>query len=319
MLLAVEGLKMYYGVSNETVKAVDGVSFSLGEAESLGIVGESGCGKSSLAMALLKILPSNARIVDGRILLEGVDIVSLPEERLRRGIRWKKISMVFQGSMSALNPVIKVGEQIAEAIIIHENGVTKKEALERAANLLEIVGLDRSTLKRYPFELSGGQRQRAVIAMALALNPKVLIADEPTTALDVIVQAQILKLLRELKERLRLSIVFISHDVSVISEVSDRVAIMYAGKFVESGNAEAVFLKPSHPYTQALISAVPSIKEPRKTFKYIVGQPPSLINPPPGCRFHPRCPYVMDVCRSEEPPIIEVEKGHFAACHLLGG
>ncbi|MEM2218098.1 MAG: ABC transporter ATP-binding protein, partial [Thermofilaceae archaeon] len=249
MLLAVENLKMYYGVDGETVKAVDGVDFSLGEAESLGIVGESGCGKSSLAMTLLKILPSNARIVSGRIVLDGMDIVGLPEDKLRREIRWRKVSMVFQGSMNALNPVIKVGEQIAEAIIVHVDGIAKKEALEKAADLLEMVGLDRSTLKRYPFELSGGQRQRAVIAMALALNPRVLIADEPTTALDVIVQAQILKLLKELKERLRLSIVFISHDVSVISEVSNKVAIMYAGKFVESGSTEAVFLNPSHPYT----------------------------------------------------------------------
>jgi peptide/nickel transport system ATP-binding protein len=319
VLLDVKNLKMYYDVGSTYIRAVDGLSFSLSGAETLGVVGESGCGKSSLATTLLRLLPSNAKILEGEIIFKGIDLTKLPEEKMRKEIRWKNISIVFQGSMSALNPVIKVGDQVAEAILAHENGVTKKEALERAVEILAMVGLDKSVAKRYPFELSGGQRQRAVIAMALALRPKVVIADEPTTALDVIVQAQVLKLLESLQEKFGLSLMLISHDISVVSELSDRVAVMYAGKFVEIGPAESVLLKPAHPYTRLLIEAVPSVREAKKTLKYIPGQPPDLANPPSGCRFHPRCPYAMDVCRKEEPKLVEVEKNHYAACHLLGG
>jgi peptide/nickel transport system ATP-binding protein len=221
--------------------------------------------------------------------------------------------------MSALNPVMKVGNQIAETILAREDGVTKREALERDTEILGLVGLDKSVAKRYPFELSGGQRQRAMIAMALVLRPKIVIADEPTTALDVIVQAQVLKLLESLREKLGLSLILISHDISVVSEISDRVAVMYAGKIVELGPAESVLLKPAHPYTRLLIEAVPSVKGARKTLKHIPGQPPDLSNPPPGCRFHPRCPYATEECRSREPELVEVEKGHYAACHLAGG
>ena len=318
-MLHVRNLKMYYEVGSSYVRAIDGVSFSLGKAETLGIVGESGCGKSSLAATLLKLLPSNARILDGEIIFNGIDLVKLPEERMRKEIRWKNISIIFQGSMSALNPVMKVGDQIAEAILAHEGGVTKREALERATEILGLVGLDKSVAKRYPFELSGGQRQRAMIAMALVLRPKIVVADEPTTALDVIVQAQVLKLLESLREKLGLSLILISHDISVVSEISDRVAVMYAGKIVELGPAESVLLKPAHPYTRLLIEAVPSVKGARKTLKHIPGQPPDLSNPPPGCRFHPRCPYATDECRSREPELVEVEKGHYVACHLAGG
>jgi peptide/nickel transport system ATP-binding protein len=318
-MLHVRNLKMYYEVGSSYVRAIDGVSFSLGKAETLGIVGESGCGKSSLAATLLKLLPSNARMLDGEIIFNGIDLVKLPEERMRKEIRWKNISIIFQGSMSALNPVMKVGDQIAEAILAHEDGVTKREALERATEILGLVGLDKSVAKRYPFELSGGQRQRAMIAMALVLRPKIVIADEPTTALDVIVQAQVLKLLESLREKLGLSLILISHDISVVSEISDRVAVMYAGKIVELGPAESVLLKPAHPYTRLLIEAVPSVKGARKTLKHIPGQPPDLSNPPPGCRFHPRCPYATEECRSREPELVEVEKGHYAACHLAGG
>jgi len=318
VLLEVKNLKVYYDVDKGSVRAVDGVSFSLGSGETLGVVGESGCGKSSLAGALLRILPSNARVEGDTVLFDGIDLLKLPEERMRREVRWKRIAMVFQGSMNALNPIIRVGDQIAEAILLHENGVSKKEALERAVELLEMVGLDRSTVRRYPFELSGGQRQRALIAMALALNPKLLIADEPTTALDVIVQAQLLKLLKGLQNKLKLSILFISHDVAVIASISDWVAVMYAGKIVEMGKAGDILLEPTHPYTQALVNAVPSIKETRKTFKFIAGQPPDLLDPPPGCRFHPRCPYANEKCRSEEPLHIEIGKEHYVACHLAG-
>jgi len=272
-----------------------------------------------LAATLFKLPPSNARILDGEIIFNGIDLVKLPEERMRKEIRWKNISIIFQGSMSALNPVMKVGNQIAETILAREDGVTKREALERDTEILGLVGLDKSVAKRYPFELSGGQRQRAMIAMALVLRPKIVIADEPTTALDVIVQAQVLKLLESLREKLGLSLILISHDISVVSEISDRVAVMYAGKIVELGPAESVLLKPAHPYTRLLIEAVPSVKGARKTLKHIPGQPPDLSNPPPGCRFHPRCPYATEECRSREPELVEVEKGHYVACHLAGG
>jgi peptide/nickel transport system ATP-binding protein len=310
---------MYYEVyGGGLVKAVDKISFTLNEHDSFGIVGESGCGKSSLASVLLRLLPTNAKIISGKILLEGLNILKLPEDKLRKEVRWKKIAIVFQGSMNALNPIIKVGDQIIEAIQVHEN-VPKTRALQRAKLLLEMVGLDSSVVNRYPFELSGGQRQRAVIAMALALNPKILIADEPTTALDVIVQDQILKLLKRLQHELGMSLIFISHDISAVSEVSNRVAVMYAGKIVEIGSAEQVFLRPKHPYTRALMETVPSIKEAKKELKSIPGSPPSLLDPPTGCRFHPRCPYATAICKQVEPNLVEVEHDHMVACHLVGG
>ena len=319
MLLEVRDLRMYYEIEGKGwVKAVDGVSFTLDKEESLGIVGESGCGKSSLATTLIKVLPTNAKIFGGEILLDGVDILKMPENRLRREIRWQKIAMVFQGSMNALNPIIKVGDQIVEAILTHKR-MSKRRAWKRAEKLLKMVGLDSSIVHRYPFELSGGQKQRSVIAMALALRPKILIADEPTTALDVIVQAQILKLLKNLQREFGLSLIFISHDISAVSEVSDKVAVMYAGKIVELGSVEDIFLRPQHPYTKALLRAVPSIREEKRELKSIPGTPPNLLSPPPGCRFHPRCPYAFGRCREEEPKLFEAEPGHLVACHLLGG
>ncbi len=319
MLLEVRDLRMYYEIEGKGwVKAVDGVSFTLDKEESLGIVGESGCGKSSLATTLIKVLPTNAKIFSGEILLDGVDILKMPENRLRREIRWQKIAMVFQGSMNALNPIIKVGDQIVEAILTHKR-MSKRRAWKRAEKLLKMVGLDSSIAHRYPFELSGGQKQRAVIAMALALRPKVLIADEPTTALDVIVQAQILKLLKNLQREFGLSLIFISHDISAVSEVSDKVAVMYAGKIVELGSVEDIFLRPKHPYTKALLRAVPGIREEKKELKSIPGTPPNLLSPPSGCRFHPRCPYAFGRCREVEPKLVEAEPGHLVACHLLGG
>ncbi|MCD6208895.1 MAG: ABC transporter ATP-binding protein [Thermoproteales archaeon] len=319
MPLEVRDLRMYYEIEGKGwVKAVDGVSFTLKEEESLGIVGESGCGKSSLATTLLRVLPTNAKIFSGEVILDGVNILELPESRLRREVRWQKIAMVFQGSMNALNPIVKVGDQIVEAILTHKQ-MSKKRAWRRAEKLLKMVGLDPSIAHRYPFELSGGQKQRSVMAMALALRPKILIADEPTTALDVIVQAQILKLLKNLQREFGLSLIFISHDISAVSEVSDKVAVMYAGKIVEMGSAEDIFLRPKHPYTQALLRAVPSIREEKREFKSIPGTPPNLLNPPPGCRFHPRCPYAYSRCREEEPQLTEVEPGHLVACHLQRG
>jgi len=286
------------------------------QGEALGIAGESGCGKSTVALSLLKISPSGGRIRGGKIVFNGQDLVPLSESEMRR-IRWKGISIVFQGAMNALNPVFKVGDQIAEAIKTHEQGVSNSEVRERVAKLLETVGVEPSRANNYPHEFSGGMRQRALIAMALAANPALLIGDEPGTALDVIVQAQTLKLLRDLKDRLGLSMILISHDLSIIAETCEKVAIMYAGKIVEYGDARAIFKNPLHPYTQGLIKAFPSIKGERVRLTSIPGQPPNLLKPPPACRFNPRCPYVMDVCKREEPLLVEHgEKNHLAACHL---
>jgi len=306
---------MYYEILGKgEVHAVDNVSFSLDKGETLGIVGESGCGKSSLAITILRLLPINGKIYGGEMLLNGEDILNMDLERFRREIRWKRISIVFQGAMNALNPVIKVGDQIAEAIMIHEK-ISKKEAMKRVIELLEMVGIDVSRATSYPFEFSGGMRQRAMIAMALALNPEILIADEPTTALDVIVQAQILKLIKDIQRKLKLSVILISHDISMVSELSDRIAVMYAGQIVELGNIVDVYVNPLHPYTKALLSSVPSIKEKRRKLKSIPGAPPNLLNPPSGCRFHLRCPFKIDLCAEKEPGFIRASKGHFVKCH----
>ncbi len=318
-LLEVRNLKTYFYLeSGESVKAVDGISFDVEKGEGLGLVGESGCGKTTAALSLMRLLPSAGKIVEGKILFKGDDLVKKSEDEMRR-IRWKHISMVFQGSMNALNPLIKVGDQIAEAIILHEHGISKKEALNRAAELLELVGIERRRVNNYPFEFSGGMKQRTVIAMALALNPELVIADEPTTALDVIVEAQILGLMRDLKEKLNLSLIMITHDLSIVSEVCNDVAVMYAGMICEYGDLREVYKNPLHPYTAALVRAYPSARGTRRRLYSLPGFPPDLINPPSGCRFHPRCTYATDVCRKEVPDIIDVGGGHYVACHLVRG
>jgi peptide/nickel transport system ATP-binding protein len=315
-VLEVQGLTTHYLTVRGWVRAVENISFNVEQGEALGIAGESGCGKSTVALSLLKILPPGGKIRGGKIVFNGQDLVPLSESEMRR-IRWKGISIVFQGAMNALNPVFKVGDQIAEAIKTHEQGVSSSEVRERVAKLLETVGIEPSRANNYPHEFSGGMRQRALIAMALAANPVLLIGDEPGTALDVIVQAQTLKLLRDLKDRLGLSMILISHDLSIIAETCEKVAIMYAGKIVEYGDARSIFKNPMHPYTQGLIKAFPSIKGERVRLTSIPGQPPNLLKPPPACRFNPRCPYVMDVCKQEEPLLVEhSEKNHLAACHL---
>ncbi|MGC9020226.1 MAG: ABC transporter ATP-binding protein [Candidatus Methanodesulfokora sp.] len=314
-ILSVNNLKAYFLTIRGAVRAVDNVSFSLEKGESLGLAGESGCGKSTLGYALINLLPPPGKIMDGKILIDGVDVTKLSEDELRKKVRWKKISMIFQGAMNALNPVYTIGYQMSEPLIYHE-GMSKKEALEEAKRYLELVGLSRDVVNRYPHELSGGMKQRVMIATALILKPTVLIADEPTTALDVIVQAQIINLMKKLKKELGISIIFISHDLSVISEIADRVAIMYAGKIVELGSSDSVYLKPKHPYTQALLRAVPRIRGKKEKLAFIPGAPPNLIEPPSGCRFHPRCPYAFDRCMKEEPELKQVESGHFVACHL---
>jgi peptide/nickel transport system ATP-binding protein len=315
-VLQVEGLTTHYRTLRGWVRAVDGVTFGVEQGEALGLAGESGCGKSTVALSLLKILPAGGIIRKGRIVFDGQDLVPFTQSQMRK-IRWKGISIVFQGAMNALNPVFKVGDQIAEAIKLHEPNVKDSDVKERVARLLETVGVEPSRANNYPHEFSGGMRQRALIAMALAANPKMLIGDEPGTALDVIVQAQTLRLLRDLKDRLGLSMILISHDLSIIAETCEKVAIMYAGKLVEYADAVSVFKNPLHPYTQGLIKAFPSIKGERVRPSSIPGQPPDLLHPPAACRFHPRCPFVMDVCKREEPLLKEHgEKSHLVACHL---
>ncbi len=313
-LLDVKNLKIYYFTLKGVVRAVDDVSFNVREGEVLGIAGESGSGKSTLGYGLMRLVPPPGRIVGGNIVVSGRDIVSMDEGTLRREIRWRVISMIFQGALNSLNPVYTIGKQLVEPIIFHED-VSLKEAYERAAEMVKLVGLNEDVLRRYPHELSGGMKQRVMIAMALILRPKIVIADEPTTALDVVIQAQIMNLFKKIKKEFNQSIIFITHDLSLIAEIADNVAVMYAGKIVEYGNSDNVFNTPKHPYTQGLLKSIPRLKSKEK-LSWIPGTPPDLRNPPLGCRFHPRCPYVMDVCRREEPPIKDVGGNHLVACWL---
>lgn len=316
-ILDVQNLTTYYTTLRGPVRAVEAVNFNVKKGEAMGLAGESGCGKTTVALSLLRILPGNGKIIGGKILFKDKDIVKLSEDELRKEIRWKGISLIFQGAMNALNPVYTIEYQIVEAIRTHEPDVSKKEAKERVAKLFELVGLDPSRVKNYPHEFSGGMRQRAMIAMALICNPDMVIADEPGTALDVIVQAQVLKLMSTLKEKLNISMIIITHDLSIISETCDTLSVMYAGKLVESGDIVTMFKEPLHPYTQGLIFAFPDIKEEKRKIASIPGSPPDLLNPPRGCRFYPRCKYAMDICRKKDPGLKEVSKDHFLACHLL--
>lgn len=317
-LLEVVDLKTYYKTLSGYVKAVDGVSFEVEKGQATGLVGESGCGKTTTALAVMRILPQGGKIVSGTILFKGTDIIGLDDETLREDIRWKEISLVFQGAMNALNPVYKISDQICEAILTHEKNVSKREALERARKLLELVGVDPSRLDNYPHEFSGGMRQRAMIAMALASNPSLLIADEPATALDVIVAAQVLKLMKELKERLGLGMILITHDLSIVAEICERVAVMYGGKIMEYADVVQLFKHPLHPYTQGLLGAFPDIRaKNRMRMVSIPGSPPDLLRPPSGCVFHPRCEYVKDICRREVPKVAELDEKHFVACFMV--
>ncbi|MEO5940815.1 MAG: ABC transporter ATP-binding protein [Candidatus Limnocylindrales bacterium] len=312
-LLEVEDLRIQFSIESGTVGAVDGVSFRLENGEALGIAGESGCGKTTTALSLVGLLPPNGRIVSGAIRLYGIDLVPKSESALRR-YRWREISIVFQGAMNALNPVQRVVDQITEPIEERLH-LPAKTARKRAAELLELVGIPRQRGRAYPHELSGGMRQRAMIAMALACDPAIVIGDEPTTALDVMVQAQILELLEGLRHKLGLSLILITHDLSVIAETCDRVLIMYAGRVAEEGRVEEVFRRPRHPYTQKLLSSFPNIQADRRTLDVIPGSPPDLRNPPPGCRFAPRCAFAMAVCSEVAPPEVSFGQAR-VACHL---
>ena len=315
-LLEVKDLKMYYSTMKGDVKAVDDVSFSLEKGESLGIAGESGCGKTSVALALMKLYPSNAKILSGEVLLDGKNILDMDDDEIRREVRWKRISMVPQASMNALNPVFTVKDQIVEAIQTHED-VSEEEAGERAVELLRRVGIDPSRANNYPHEFSGGMKQRAMMAMALSCNPDLIIADEPTTALDVIVQAQVLKEIKKLQRELGLSMVLISHDLSVVAETCEKTIIMYAGNIVEDASTLEIFRHPLHPYSIGLIGAFPKLTGEKKRLESIKGNPPNLLDPPTGCRFHPRCPYAKDVCTTTPPSLQETHSGHRVSCHMV--
>ena len=314
-ILRIKNLVMHYWTLRGFVRAVDDVSLNLNRGEALGLVGESGCGKTSTMLTLLRLLPNNAHVFKGSIMFEGKDLLKMPMSEFNKTIRWKKISVIFQGAMNALHPMLTVGDQLVEAITLHEK-VNKTEALDRAGKLLDLVGVGRSRLDRYPHELSGGLKQRSVIAMSLACNPDLIIADEPTTALDVIIAAQVLNVMKELQKKLNISLIVVTHDLSMVAEVCNKIAIMYAGKIVETGDIVKVFKDPKHPYTQGLLGAFPSIVGPKRELKSIPGFPPDLLNPPSGCRFYPRCPYAMEICRKKTPPVVRVESGWEVSCHL---
>ena len=311
-VLKVDGLSLSYLTRQGEVRAVRDVSFELARGRSLGLVGESGCGKTSLANCLMRLLPDNARLSTGRVLLDGQDILLMSEEEMRL-CRWRRIAMVFQAAMNVLDPVYRVSQQIVEAIDAHGVEATEEEARERVARLFRMVGLDPQLMDRYPHEFSGGMRQRAVIAMALSCDPDVIIADEPTTALDVIVQDRILRELKSIQQELSMCIIYISHDIAVVAEVTDEVGVMYAGRLVELGETADVFRSPIHPYTAALMSAFPSVSGDRRPLTSLAGEPPNLAELPPGCPFHPRCPQATEVCRTEYPPRVD-RKGHWADC-----
>ncbi|MBI5000846.1 MAG: ABC transporter ATP-binding protein [Euryarchaeota archaeon] len=327
-LLEIKDLKVYFTIMRGKVQAVDGVSFAIDRGETLGLVGESGCGKTTTAFAITRLLPNNAEIVGGKITFDGIEIAgsdvenALPNrkkpkyvETMMRDVRWKQISMIFQSAMNAFNPVHRVGDQIAEAILAHEK-MTKEQARKKVIELFKLVGLDVGRIDGFPHEYSGGMRQRAMIAMALACNPKFIIADEPTTALDVVMQDRVLAEIKSLQRRLGIAMMIITHDISVVAEVAEKIGIMYAGKLVEYGDITAVFERTSNPYSIGLMASFPSIEGEKKPLYSIPGSPPDLSNPPSGCRFHPRCRFAKDVCKEKEPEMLEVEPGHLSACHF---
>ncbi len=313
-LLDIQDLAVHFKSRAGDVHAVDGVSLRLEAGRVLGIAGESGCGKTTTALSIPRLLPANARVTQGEVWFDGVELLSLSEEQMQK-VRWKQISVVFQGSMNALNPVKTIGEQILEPLTWHEPGLPRAAAEQRVQELLDWVGISASRARSFPHEFSGGMRQRVMIAMALACRPKLIIADEPVTALDVMIQAQILNLLKELRKQLDLAMILISHDLSVIAETCDEIAIMYAGQLVEQGSVQQVFSQPAHPYTQALIRAFPNIHGEREFIGGVPGYPPNLIHPPDGCRFHERCSLSQEICFHTGPALRSVGAGQWAACH----
>lgn len=313
VLMEIQNLKTYYFLPDYVIKAVDGVSMKIEEGEIIGLVGESGSGKSTLGLSILKLVPPPGRIVDGHIFFEGLDLAALGEEEIEK-IRGAKISMVFQDPLTSLDPLMRVGDQLVETILAHRN-VSKEEAVEMAKEYLEMVGIPRDRFYDYPHQFSGGMRQRAMIAMAVSTQPKLLIADEPTTALDVIVQAQIMRLFEKLRDELNLSIILITHDISVAMEIADKIGVMYAGQLVEFASSYEIYKNPLHPYTKGLMEAVPNIELEDMKLNYIPGNPPDLFNLPSGCRFHPRCSRAMEACKSREAKETWVDN-HMVRCLL---
>lgn len=313
--LEVNHLKINYFTRKGTVDAVSEISFNLKEGETLGIVGESGCGKTTTVLGLMKMISSPGKITGGEILLGGKDIIPLSEDEMRKKVRWEKISMVFQGAMNCLTPVYTIEKQMMETIQEHKN-IERLQAKKCIINYLNLVGLSEDIIRRYPHELSGGMKQRVVIATALFLEPEIVICDEPTTALDVVVQAQIINLIKRLKKKLGLSVIFITHDLATEAEIADRLVVMYAGKIVEIGTNEQIYggKNSAHPYTQKLLKSTPRLHEKIKELSFIPGVPPDLIAPPSGCRFHPRCSEAMERCKEEEPSLIKIENEHWVAC-----
>jgi peptide/nickel transport system ATP-binding protein len=312
--LKVSGLKAYYFTDNGIIRGVDGVNFEISEGQSLGIVGESACGKSTLGAALMQSMQSPGRIVEGSITLEGDNITKMSSSEFDSRVRWKKIAMVFQGAMNALDPVYTVESQLREILTEHHY---QGNIDDKISESLQQVGLDLSVAKRYPHELSGGMKQRVVIAMALLLNPDILIADEPTTALDMVVQSQIISLLKKLQKERGITIILITHDLALVSQITDKIGIMYAGQLVEFSTTKDIYKKPRHPYTQALIEAIPRLRTKDKKIHFVKGSPPSLLSPPLGCRFLDRCVHAMDVCK-QDPPEFQTEAG-YVRCWLYEG
>ncbi len=311
-LLLVEDLVLHFKTNSGTVQAVDGVDFELGTNRAVVILGESGCGKSSLAKAILRLLPRNVQSYGGRVYLQDTDVMQYDDEQFRQNVRWAQMSLVPQAAMNSLNPVLKVGEQVAEPAMIHL-GIKKEEALELARHMFKHVGVPDDFLERYPFELSGGMRQRVALAMALVTSPSLIILDEPTSALDLLTQANIMNVLKRIKHELGISFILITHDIATSSEIADEVAIMYAGQIVETGHAKQFFPAPLHPYAQMLMASVPRLRSESDPM-FIVGQPPSLINLPTGCRFKARCPFRFEKC-DKEPPMFD-KNGRKVKCWL---
>jgi peptide/nickel transport system ATP-binding protein len=315
-VLSVENLSTFFKTDKGIAKAVENVSFSVEEGEMLGLIGESGCGKTTVAQSILRLIEYPGKVVAGSVQLNGKNLLKASDSELT-SLRWREISVIPQSAMNALNPVYTIGDQIIEAILLHEK-VGKSEAIERTKNLLELVGIAGDRWKSYPHEFSGGMKQRVAIAMALACNPKLVISDESTTGLDVLTQAQVIALIKNLQKKMNLSVILISHDLPMVTAICDKIAIMYAGKLVEWATTEEVLKNPRHPYSKALLNATPDLSNPEREVISIPGSVPNLVNIPACCRFHTRCPYTFDRCRKETPEFKEVNPGHFTACFLEG-
>jgi len=311
-ILQAQDLRVHYRTKRGPVRAVDGVTFDLALGETLGVVGETGCGKSTLGKAILGILPPRVE-VSGHLRFRGRELVGFPEADYRR-LRGEEIALIFQDPMTRLDPLMTIKDHFVETIRAHDRTVSTAEAVARAVKVLRSMGIPETRIEHYPHEFSGGMRQRIMIALGLVLNPKMLVADEPTTALDVIVEAQILEILRDLRRAYSMSLILITHNLGIVAQVCDRVAVMYAGQLAELGPVDGIFRKPIHPYTQGLLASTISVNT--KELRSIDGVPPSLLDPPTGCRFHPRCPYAQPICSTDEPKMVEYRPGQFASCHF---